>query len=102
MIFLPKKYDTISFKHLDLQHYSSIMDMKDYPEITDQHLNNFMILINKKEENSSIKNDLKALILQYLYQANYQRVGLKMRKCLIIGSWDLVLSICSSFIMLIF
>ena len=106
IILISKNFDTISFKHSDLQHYSSIMNIKDYPKIKDtrpddKSLDNFVQII-QKEEKDLIKDDLKTLILHYLYQVNYLRVALIMRFCLIFGSIDLVLSISFSFLILIF
>jgi hypothetical protein len=87
LILFIKKYDTISFKHFDLQHYSSIMDIHDYPKIKYRHLIKFIHLIKKEktqeranDSEKKIKNDLKTLILQYLYQANYIKGALRMRK----------------------
>ena len=118
LILLIMKFDTISFDLYHLQHYSSILDkIEDYPNITPNNLNNLLALIEKNEKNEEreqtnpkkprIKlnlmiNDLKALIFQYQYQANYNRVALIMLNCLIYGSFNLVLSIVSSFILLIF
>lgn len=107
IILISKNFDTISFKHSGLQHYSTIMDIKDYPEIKDtspdddKKLDNFVKII-QKEEKDLIKDDLKTLILLYLYQVNYLRVALIMRFCLIFGSIDLVLSISFSFLILMF
>ena len=118
LILLIVKFDTISFDHYHLQHYSSILDkIEDYPNITIKNLNNFLALIDKNENNKEreqtnpkkprikldlMKNDLKALIFQYLYQTNYNRVALIMLNCLIYGSLNLVISIVSSFLLLIF
>jgi len=117
LILLIVKFNTISFDLYHLQHYSSIMDnIEDYPNITIKNLNNLLTLIEKNENNKEreqtdpkkprielnlMKNDLKALVFQYLYQINYHRVALIMRNCLIYGSLNLVISIVASFLLLI-
>ena len=115
LILLIVKFNTISFDLYHLQHYSSILDnIEDYPNITIKNLNNLLTLIEKNENNNEkeqtnpkklrdeldlMKNDLKALIFQYLYQLNYHRVALIMRNCLIYGSLNLVISIVAAFFM---
>jgi hypothetical protein len=118
LILLIVKFDIVSFDLYHLQHYSSILDkIEDYPNITIKNLNNLLALIDKNENNKEreqtnpkkprikldlMKNDLKALIFQYLYQTNYHRVALIMLNCLTYGSVNLVISMFSSFLLLIF
>ncbi|KKK43968.1 hypothetical protein LCGC14_1052600 [marine sediment metagenome] len=91
-----KKYKTISFSNnLNLHHYTSLFPKEEYRKIDD--LSDYL----KLAENYSAKDDLKTLFLLYFYQANYNRIGLKVRKCLIIGTIDLIVSIIISFGILI-
>jgi len=102
--FIPlhnKSFDTISFNQSDLQHYSCIMDRREYPKLNKGHLKKFMNLLKKSDENNPIENDLAAIVLQYLYQANYNNVGLKIRECLLFGMKCLVYLMILSVVILI-
>lgn len=97
-----KSFDTISLKkHKDLQHYSCIMDKNEYPELIDGHLNKFLKLLKANKQNNPIKNDLETLILQYLYQANYNNIALRMRECLLYGFKALIITIAISIVVLV-
>ncbi len=84
LVIVLNKYDTIKFDHAYLRHFSSIMDKKDYPYIKSEHIKEFNKLIGA-DGPTSMRNNLKTLLLQYQYQRNYSRLALLMRKCLIYG-----------------
>lgn len=84
-ILVSKEYATITFHHSNLQHYDVLMKEDQYPNIPDKELGDFIKLIKKENKNYSIVDDLKALIKQYLYQINYNRLARRLRKWLIAG-----------------
>ena len=65
------------------------------------NLKDFLEIIYGDEKKYSIKDDLKALIMQYLYQANYNKRAVRIRWCLIFGFIDLVISLTISFVWLV-
>jgi len=84
-VLVSKEYATITFNHSNLQHYDVLMKEDQYPNIPDKELGDFIKLIKKENKNYSIVDDLKALIKQYLYQINYNRLARRLRKWLIAG-----------------
>ncbi len=100
MVVIPKKSYTTSFGHSNLSHYK-VFDI-DYPKISNKDcFNKFRDLI-KEGDQSLIKNDLRTLLKQYFYQANYQKVGVNLRICLYVGIFLLFVGIVQSFVIFFF
>ncbi len=81
IIVVLRQYNTISFNHSDLLHYSCFQNMTDFPKITANSNREFTKLFTEQDENVLIMNDLKTLIKQYFHQANHEKIAYKMRKC---------------------
>jgi len=99
VVMLNKSY-TISFKHSNLSHYKDF-DIN-FPKISNKDCFNKFLNILKETKENLIKNDLKTLLKHYFYQANYQKVGVNLRKCLYRGIILFFIGILSSIIFLFY
>jgi len=98
--YITKRFNTITFKHSNLQHFHVFKKMTEYPDIHKDDLKNFLKLIDKNEGRYSIIDDIKALIKQYLYQINYNEVANKVREYLVSGFVWYIVSLIISLVLL--
>ena len=79
--------------------------MEEYPIIDASNVKGFINLFKDKDEKELVKNDIKTLLMQYFHQVNHDKIGKKLRKCLIGGiiififvvSLSIILLLCQTF-----